>query len=96
MSAAVDPEVLRAAIGQAVTVVGPDEVLAILVAPDIGRDALARLQEAAEDACELYGVRIVFICGDDWAKIRRDQVPGGETGGVSDDPGSVAEPQRPA
>lgn len=80
MTAEVDPEVLRAAIGSCVTVLQPDEVLAVLVPGGLEEAECARMAEEAETVHELYGVRIVFVCGEDFA-VAKTAAAGGGTGG---------------
>jgi hypothetical protein len=69
-AAAFSPDVLLAALEQAVTVIGPDDILAVRVPVDLDDDEAAALREGAERIRETYGARILFAAGEEFAKIR--------------------------
>ena len=65
-----DPDIVLAAMAECVTVVHPGEVLAVRVPPDLDPGEVTRLAEQAEHAGETYGVRVLFIAGEEFAVIR--------------------------
>lgn len=69
-AAAFSPDVLLAALEQAVTVIGPDDILVIRVPFDVDDDEAAALRDSATRAREDLGVRVLFAAGEEFAKIR--------------------------
>lgn len=69
-----DPETVLAAIRECVTVVKPGEVLAVRVPGPCGEEEFAMMREAGERARE-FGVRIIFIEGEQFARLATAEVP---------------------
>jgi hypothetical protein len=64
-----DPEVVLAAIEQCMTVVRPGEALAVRVSKNITEDEVAYLRNCAARAREGTGVTILFIAGEEFARV---------------------------
>jgi hypothetical protein len=75
--ASVEVTTLLAAIRQCVTVVEPGEVLAVRVSENAADDYLDELNERARDLREVIGVRVVFIQGEEFARLRAGTEPDG-------------------
>ena len=75
-----DPEIVLAAMQECVTIVHPGEILAVRVPPDLDPHEMEQLSEGAERADEIYGVKILFVAGEEFAVIRiRGAVPPART-----------------
>jgi hypothetical protein len=64
-----DPKVVLAAIEACVTVVKPGEVLAVRVPLDLSEYDFDSLRREAERVREGLGVRILFVAGEEFARI---------------------------
>lgn len=65
-----DSKVLLAAIQACVTVVGPDEVLAVRAPLSFTSEQFDELRRHAERVSEETGVRILFIAGEEFARVK--------------------------
>lgn len=69
------PGVILDALREAVTIVGPDEVLAVRVAPGTTDCEWAELRERAAGIREQHGVGVALIEGVEFARLKRAAQP---------------------
>ena len=67
--------VLLAAIRQCVTVVEPGEILAVRLPLDMDLEAADQMAEQAERIGEQSGVQLLFVFGEEFARLKAGEAP---------------------
>ena len=65
-----DPDIVLAALGQAITVLHPGDALAVLCPPDLDPVTLDDMNERTTVLLEETSIKVLFVSGDEFAVIR--------------------------